>query len=190
MERRTRERIAVAGVALVVVVASATFVVPNYRKARAYDIENDSLEQKITSLANSEALVASLQQRVDDLEHTIGVDLRSVGSSPDIADVINRLSLDVDGTEVRDQTFEASTTRQLETGTDIDLAALPVTIEMESDFDRIFNVIRAVELDRRLIPVMSVRIACDPETLEAGEHLPTASIGVEVVFAPPPQEDE
>ena len=190
MERRTRDRIAVASVALVVTVVSATFIVPNYRKAHAFDVQNESLEEKITSLANSEAQVASLRRRVEELEHTIGVDLRSIGSSPDIADVINRLSLHVDGVEVRDQTFEASTTRQLETGNDIDLAALPVTIEMESGFDRVFNVIRAVELDRRLIPVMSVRISCDAERLESGDHVLAASIGVEVVYAPQTREGE
>lgn len=166
MERRTRDRLVIAGVAIGIAVVSATFIVPNYRKASAFDIENEALEQKITSLANSEALVASLRRNVDDLEHTIGVDLRSIGTSPDIADIISRLSLHVDGVHVRDQTFEASTTRQLETGNDVTLSALPVTIEMESGFERVFNVIRAVELDRRLIPVMSIRISCDPETLE------------------------
>jgi DNA-binding LacI/PurR family transcriptional regulator len=100
------------------------------------------------------------------------------------------LSLPIDARTVRDQTFTAGSPSAAAAGEDFPELAVPLTVDMEATFDSVFALIRIAEQMDRLVRVASVRMAADrTEDLEETPVL-TATIGLEVIYEPPSEEDD
>jgi len=189
MNDRKHLMIALAGGVLVLVLGGVLLVWPNYREARAIRAEVVELRGKISGLAGQTGAVEQLADELEAARCRMAEELKLVPESPDVADLMRKLSLPVDGRTVLDQTFTAGKPCDAVLGEDFNERALPLTVDMEATFDSVFALICAAERMDRLVRVASVRMAA--ERPADGPEVPmlTASVGLEVVYDPPAVEE-
>jgi Tfp pilus assembly protein PilO len=181
--------IAITGGLLVILLGGALLVWPSYRKAHAIRQEVVELREKISGLAGQTGKVEQLADELEAARRRVGEDLKFVPETADVAGLMRKLSLPVDGRTVLDQTFTAGNPCDAVLGEDFDERVLPLTVDMEATFDSVFALICAAERMDRLVRVSSVRVAA--ERPGGGPEVPmlTASVGLEVVYDPPAAEE-
>lgn len=151
---------------------------PNYRKASAVRGEMAQLTKRIEGLQDEQYELAKLALDVQSRREVVEHELKFVPPTPDIAELIRRLSVPVDGRQVIDQTFAAGQPKPLEMVEDGSLRALPVTLDMIADFESVFQTLRDIESLERLVRVISVRLVRDDKQ----ESRVTAVVGIEAVY--------
>ena len=94
-----------------------------------------------------------------------------VPDRPDVANLMNHLSVGVDGVAVLDQTFTVRGTPDVG---DDRFEVLPLVVELERP--ACIDVIRRVEALDRLVRVTSVRMSSNQHSMERGGSTITASV--------------
>ncbi len=177
--------IAVAGLVVIVLLGGAVLVWPNNREAGVLTEEIVQLQEKITALTIRNKQVAQLDREVNEAARRRDAQCKRIPTSPQIADLIGRLSQEVDGVTVRDQRFTAGEPYDATIGLGSAVRATPLTIDMVARFDSVFALIRAVETMDRLVRVALVRLRRPREADDTEDGpLVAATIRLEVVFEP------
>jgi Tfp pilus assembly protein PilO len=149
-----------------------------------------TLEEKMRGLSGHTSELERLAVEVSGLRKFVDNDLKAIPASADVASLIGRLSLPVDGTIVVDQTFTRGSVGPAIAGDDGPLRVMPVTIDMEATFDSLFAVLRSAESMQRLIRIATLRMNFERD--EKTEHIDVprvrASMSLEAVFEAPPED--
>lgn len=180
MTRQRLELILFFAVVFAVLLTTAIFTWPNYARGNALQSEMRGLSEKIGHLDDAERDVASRRDALRELREDHAAACRHVPDHPDVANLMNHLSIGVDGVAVLDQTF---TVRGTPDGAAEDrFKILPLVVELETSFSHAFDVIRRVEALDRLVRVRSVRMAGDMDTLNGNGAMIKTSVGLDVVY--------
>ncbi len=177
--------IAVAGLVVIVLLGGAVLVWPSNREAGVLTEQIARLQKKITALSIRNKQVAQLDREVKEAARRRDAQCKRIPTSPQIADLIGRLSQEVDGVTVRDQRFTAGEPYAATIGVESAVRAAPLTVDMVARFDSVFALIRAVETMDRLVRVALVRLHRPREADDTEDGpLVAATIRLEVVFEP------
>ena len=208
----TDRQIALGAVGLLLLVAAMAwlFIWPGYREAASVRGQVITLRAKIAGLGDEHQKVTELAEQVDQARRRITLEYKAIPDSPEVAELIRKLSLPVDGVTVMDQTFTAGAAEDLLTSRrgddqgpaanaqesyrlsgiqpDSTLKAMPLKVEMTATFDSIFALMRAAESMDRLMRIASLKVICkrDDHTSELAPML-NATVGLEAVYEPPPE---
>ncbi len=179
---------AVAALICVAILGTLTLAWPSYRQGMAIGQEIEELREKTQMLDASAAEVELLEMRLHEVQRQVNEDLKVIADSPDLADLVRRLSLTVDHETVIDQTFTAGSPYALSLPAIDDGGskpmAMPVTIELAGTFESLYAILTAAEDMDRLIRIGTLRITCERSVTNDGRPLPVlnASVGLEAVF--------
>ena len=188
-------QIAIGALGLVVLVAAMAwlFIYPGYREAAAFRREVTNLKNKIAGLSTQNNQVVKLAERVEEARARVGSDCKIIPESPEIAELIRKLSLPVDGASVVDQTFTAGSPDEIPVGDKATVKSMPLKVEMNATFDSIFALLRSAESVNRLVRVTSVKVICKRDEKAPGAEarvvadlapLLNASVGLEAIYDP------
>jgi Tfp pilus assembly protein PilO len=178
----------VAVLVLIVVVGLGGLLLawPAYREAAALNGRTRELGAKGDRHDLQVAQIAKLMAELDAAMRLADTKLKPIPDSPDIAGLMRGLSLAVDGTNVRDQMFDAGDPKDAASGSGLAALATPLTIDMEAGFDAVFALLRTAEAMDRLLRVSTVQIVCNREDGdEEDEPLTRATVVLEAVYVPP-----
>jgi hypothetical protein len=156
------------------------------------------LKSRIAGLGDRSQAVQRLADDVNTERQHVERDLKIIPATADVADLIRKLSYQIDGVTVTDQTFTAGSPTDAivggasaaPTGPASAAAAapapqaMPVTAEMSATFDSVLGLIDQAENMNRLIRVASVRITCKRDDQKTDVPLLKASVGLEVIYGP------
>ncbi len=140
-----RPLLAAAVVALVGICAARFIVHPLHARADELNLEHQSLLQRIAGWPGEEAVLAPLRAEIARRERIISSEQQPVPDQPDLAGLIRRLSLDIDGKRVVDQTFVAGRRGPAATGAPADWRSVPLTVELVADFSSLFGLLQRIE---------------------------------------------
>jgi Tfp pilus assembly protein PilO len=160
---------------------------PAYREAAALNRQAQELRAKGERYDLQAAQIAQLSAKLDEATRRVDTGLRLVPESPDIAGLMRVLSLAVDGSNVRDQMFDAGDPKSAVPGSEVSVQVTPLTVDMEARFDAIFALLRTAESMDRLLRVSSVQIACN-RLDDDDEPFTKATVVLEAVYDPPEAE--
>jgi Tfp pilus assembly protein PilO len=168
---------------------------PNYREVAETTRRIEQLERRSANLEKASAQLIALADEVDALQRHLDEDLKEIPAHPDIAAIIRRLSLPVDGLTLFDQTFAAGRPSDAAPGADLAVWQVPLTVDLVADFSTVFDLVQASESMDRLVRVSSLSITRNPSVLGVDdqplEAITSATLGLEVIYeAPPSVEDE
>lgn len=194
---RTAKQMALGVGSVGVVAASVSFffVMPNYREARAVQMQVADLQARVNTLESRKRAVDRLEEDVRIAREVAANNLKTIPETADVAGLIRRLSDRIDGVNVVDQTFTAGTpgpaiiiggSKQEDPG----VQALPVAADMHATFETVMALIDKAEAMSRLVRVSSVRLMCKRDDKTQGEGggeaggvpLLQASVGLEVIY--------
>ncbi len=179
----TKERWMLIGTFVLAVLVMFCFAVPNYKTATTNVQEAKRLEDRINTLERRQVEVQNLRDEYESLVSQVETDYKKVPAAPDNAQIVQALSLDVDGVHVLDQSFVAGSTTNQKT-TEDSFSVQPLAITMEADFESIFAVIRQAESMGRLVRVSSVRIAQPGRNTDSDPTILEAAVGLHAPFNP------
>ena len=180
----TKERWMLLGTLVLAVLVTFCFAMPNYKTATTNVEESKRLEDRINKLERRQIEVQNLRDEYESLASQVENVYKKVPASPDTAQIVQALSLEVDGVHVLDQSFVAGTlTKKTAIQEDV-FSAQPLAITMEADFNSIFRVIRLAETMGRLIRVSSVRITRPEREADSRSVTLEAAIGIHASFNP------
>ena len=177
---------AILSLLAVVGLGSVLLVWPAYREASRHNSRTSLLHHKGENYDLQARRIATLTRQVDQMTRRVETDLKRIPETPDIADLMRRLSMPVDGIHVHDQTFTAGDPREAIPGGDLSVLVQPLTVEMVARFDAIFTLMRRAESMDRLLRVSQISIAVDRTNTQ--DTVAIATIVLESVFDPPPRE--
>ena len=167
---------------VIVVAGGAVFVVPTYRKASDARTKVANLREKVTGLSGQTEVVEQLAGEVAAVRTHVEEDLKTIPPTPDIAELMRKLSLPVDGVVVQDQTFTAGSPGEAVIGRETAAEAMPLTVEMLARFDSVFATIRAAEAMPRLVRVASVRLEAEGDGGRGDSPMLDASVRLEAIY--------
>ena len=162
--------------------ASVLFIIPNYREARTLHRQIADLQRRAGTLVTRSEVVDKLAHEVQLASEHAANDLKSIPDSPDVAGLIRKLSLPIDGVTVIEQTFTAGTPGEAIVGGEHSAMAMPLAADMYATFDSIMALINKAESMSRLVRVASVRLLCKRDEQKTDVPLLSASIGLEAVY--------
>ncbi len=186
MSSRRHLAFAILSLLAVVTFGGVLLVWPSYREAARHDRRTVLLHQKGKNYDAQARRIDTLTKQVEQMTRRMETELKAIPETPDIADLMRRLSMPVDGVHVYDQTFTAGDPREAVPGGDLPILVQPLTVEMDARFDSIFALTRLAESMDRLLRVSSINIAVDRTNTE--DTIASASIVLESVFDPPTRE--
>jgi hypothetical protein len=178
---------------------SAMLAWPAHRETRAVKQQLSDLMGRLDMVDMLALDVEDLATRLQAAERKVTNEIKVIPENPDLAELMRRLSLRVDGETVVDQTFTAGNPfpvlpqdEKSQGGSpvppELDPAptAMPLAIDVVGSFDSVFSILRHAESMNRLIRIGTLRIICDrsEKTAHRNEPMVTASIGLEVVYVP------
>lgn len=180
-----KERWMMIGTFTLAVIVVFCFALPNYRTARTNVNEAGRLEDRISKLERRQVEVDQMRTAYEALEQQVQDRYKQVPRSPDIAQIVQALSMEVDGVHVMDQSFVAgsSSNRTTYSGTD-SFSVQPLAITIEADFNSIFSVIRKAESMDRLIRVGSIRMSRQVNEALGMATTLEAAVGLHAPFDP------
>lgn len=175
----------VLGVVVLAAVVGWFIIWPNYREAARVNENVSRLEQKIAGQAERTGELNSLSMEVQNSRRRMETELKIVPASPDVADLIRKLSLPVDGANVVDQTFTAGSPVDITVGAAGSTKSMPLTVDLAATFDSVFALLRSAESMNRLLRVASVKVICK-RTDDDTTDIPVlhASLGLEAIYEP------
>ncbi len=176
----TRERWMLFGTFVLSVLFVCFFIVPNYQNADRATEETSNLEARIQQLELRQAEVEKMRTEYQALRQQVNSDCKRVPSTPDMSQIVQALSLEVDGQKVLDQSFTSGNST-LKTAKD-EFSVQPLAVTLNADFESIFSVIQDVESMNRLVRVSSVRVT--RREAEADQSLPAleAALGLHAMY--------
>jgi Tfp pilus assembly protein PilO len=176
---------AVAAFVIIVVTGGALLVWPNMRETRRINDRIGELEKKIHDLTGPTQRVERLAEQVGAARRRIESDFKEIPTSPDMAGLIRKLSLPVDGLNVRDQTFTAGNATNAMLGEEYTSQAMPLSVDMKGSFQSIFELLQAAESMDRLVRITSVRVSTNREQQQdPDEPVLSATMSLDAIFEP------
>jgi hypothetical protein len=176
---------AVVGVVALAAIVAWVIIWPNYREAAEVKQRIVELERKIAGHGEQSIAIASLSSEVNNARRRMETELKVMPASPDVADLIRKLSLPVDGANVIDQTFTAGSPVDVNIGDAGSAKAMPLMVELAATFDSVFALLRSAESMDRLLRIASVKVVCK-RTDDKITDIPVlqASLGIEAIYEP------
>ncbi len=174
----------VMALCLTVIVGGGFLIIPAYHQANQNKSKTEKLRAKITGLANQTMTVTQLADAVSEMNERLDRELKVIPEVPDMASLMRKLSMPVDGVTIQDQTFTAGSPNPAIPGEEEGARSMPLTIDMVGRFDSVFALIRAAESMDRLLRVSSVRMEIDHDCENAEIRFVTASVGLDAIFEP------
>ena len=157
---------------------------PAYREAAVLNRQTDELRAKGRRYDLQAERIAQLTAQLDEATRRVDTQLKLVPESPDIAGLMRVLSMAVDGSNVRDQMFDAGDPKDAVPGSGLSAQVTPLTVDLEARFDAIFALLRAAESMDRLLRVSSIKVVCNrPEDVD--EPFTKATVVLDAVYDPP-----
>ena len=184
MQNTRHLALGVAATLAVAAAASALFIWPNYREARAVRLQVAELQGRVSALGSRTKAVERLAEDLHAARMRVQHDLKVIPETADIAGLIRKLSDTIDAVNVVEQTFTAGTPGEAIIGGDSPAMMMPVTADMRATFESVLALIRKAETMGRLVRVSSVRLLCKREEQKTDVPLLHASVGLEVVYEP------
>jgi Tfp pilus assembly protein PilO len=162
-----------------------TLVWPCYRDAAEISRQAEELRRKNEQPQPRSAEIARLAAEQEALDRRIRTGFKLVPKTADLAALMQALSIPVDRNRVGYQTMLAGEPREAAPGSGRTMVQ-PLTVEMDAQFDAVFQLLQTIEAQPRLLRVSSVRIACEGGQDE-GEARPLAkaTVVVEAMYEPP-----
>ncbi len=156
------------------------FIVPNYKSAKLSANESTNLESRIQQLELRQAEVESMRSDYQNLIKQVETECKYVPSSPDMSQIVQALSLNVDGLKVLDQSFTSGTlsSKRIEG----EFSVQPLAVTLLADFDSIFSVIQSVESMNRLVRISSIRVTRKEAEADASTPALEAVIGLYAMY--------
>jgi hypothetical protein len=185
MQDRTHKLLAIACAAGLLTSGGAALVWPAHKERRVILDEIHSLEGRLRDLDGLTRDVEDLGRELNVMQRRIEDDLKLIPDEPNVAQIMRKLSLPVDGDSVIDQTFTAGGSADAVIGSDYAEQAVAVTVDMKATFDSTFALIHATERIDRLVRVSSVHLTANREPDDPAVPTLSASIGLEVIYEPP-----
>ena len=186
MSSRRHLAFAILSILVVVGLGGVLLVWPAYREAARHNRRTSMLHHKGENYDAQARRIARLTKQVEQMTSRVETELKTIPETPDIADLMRRLSMPVDGIHVHDQTFTAGDPRDAVPGGDLPVLVQPLTVELAARFDAIFALMKRAESMDRLLRVSAISIAADRTNTE--DTVASATIVLESVFNPPPRE--
>lgn len=176
-----RERWMLAGTLLLTILFICFFIVPNYNVALHASSEAEVLEARIEQLQRRQAEVEQMYSDFKAMEARVKDECKQVPSTPDMAQIVKALSMEVDGRRVLDQSFTAGPISSQSTQENA-FEIQPLAVTLHADFDSIFSVMQQVDSMKRLVQVSSVRMS--RREADADETAPVleAAIGLHAYY--------
>lgn len=189
-----------AGLTVLVAVMAWLFIWPGYRDARGFRVQVEILCGKIAGLEDGHREVGRLKEQVDEAGRLVGERCKEIPASPEVAELIRKLSLPVDGVSVTDQTFTAGSAEAIDASglEGWTFWAMPLKVEMSATFESIYALLRAAESMNQLMRVSSLKVICKrdekssaPVAAPGADVSPmlNASVGLEAIYDPPADAD-
>ena len=188
MSNRRHLTIAILAALGVVGLGGLLLVWPSYRELAQINRQTEVLRNKGENYQMQVRSIARLKTEVDQAADQVAFGLKLIPESPGVADLMRILSRPLDGVHVLDQTFRAGNVMEAVPGGDLPARVQPLTVEIEGRFDSIFDLIVVVESMERLVRIASLRVECDHRADNYDWRVARASIVLEAVFEPSPQE--
>jgi len=156
------------------------FILPNYKSTDQAVIETVKLEARIEQLELRQFEVEQMRVDYQSLKHQVSEECKIVPTTPDISQIVQALSLEVDGHEVLDQSFTAGSASMKPTT--VGFSVQPLAVTLHAQFDSIFSVIQDVESMNRLVRVSSLRVT--RKETQSDEFAPAleAAIGLHAMY--------
>ena len=176
----TKERWMLFGTFVLTVLFVSLFIWPNYKNTNQAKLETENLESRIQQIELRQAEVEKIRMDYEALKAQVHLDCKQVPSIPDMSQIVQALSLEVDGRKVLDQSFTAGTTSK-NSATD-GFAAQTLAVTLHADFESIFSVIQNVEAMNRLVRVSSVRMIRKESDSDATAPALEAAIGLHAMY--------
>lgn len=187
MNDRRHIALTVGSFVAVLLLGGGLLVWPAHREARSLDAQARDLYSRMANLEDTTAEVGRLINELAQARRYASENLKVITEGPEVADLMRRLSLRVDGATVLDQTFTTGSPIEAIPG-EKGPQVMPITIDMQARFDSIFAVIRATEAMDRLVRISSIRLVCNRETKggtsNRDESILTASVSIEAIYDP------
>lgn len=180
MNRKRMETIMLTSVLAVVLAVTAFFTWPHYAQASDLSRASALLEEKIGHLEDVEADLERRSGELVSLHEQQAIACRTVPDHPDVANLMQHLSIGVDGETVLDQTFTVR--GRADRAGDARFEILPLVVELETTFDNIFDVVRRVERLERLVRITSLTMTCRDIDFKQARPTLRAAIGMDVVY--------
>jgi Tfp pilus assembly protein PilO len=180
---------AVMGLVGCVALALGLLIWPNYREAASLRHQAHDLQTKIDSLGDENVEVERLVEQVSAARKQVAANFKVIPESPDVAEMIRKLSLGVDGRTVMDQTFTAGTPDDALPAQKATMRYMPLKVDMRATFESIFALMRSAESMKRLVRIATVKVACKRDDKQSEDRpMLEASVGLEVLFDAPAAE--
>jgi len=176
----TRELWMLVGTFVLSVLFVCFFIVPNYQSAEQAMFESTNLETRIQQLELRQVEVEQMRSDYNDLKRQVTAECKLVPLTPDMSQIVQALSLEVDGQKVLDQSFTAGMT-SLKPKRD-GFSVQPLAITLHADFDSIFSVIQNVESMNRLVRVSSIRLTRKESEADISTPALEAAIGLHAMY--------
>ena len=150
----------IAAIVVAVIGFSAVrfMVSPLHARADRINAAHASLLERISGWPGEEALLAPLRNEIQNRRSLIAREQRPVPGQPDLAGLIRRLSLEIDGKHVIDQTFVAGRRGPAATGAPEHWRSVPLTVELVSDFPTLFALVQKIEETSEPVRVTKITI--------------------------------
>ena len=187
-----QKHIALAVAAFFGVLGFGTMILvwPVWSNTKELRAEIKGLEAKMNALDAVTEQTTLLSEELHDARTYLAQDLKRIPDAPNIADLMRRLSLRVDGVTVWDQTFTAGSQhaplgvkREGEADDAPDIRAMPLNIDMQATFDSVFALLQSAESMDRLVRIVSLRLHADRERLNRdGEPMLVATVGLDAIY--------
>lgn len=180
--------VAVLSLVIVLTVGGVLLVWPSYREAAQHNKQTLVLHHKGENYDVQARRIATLTKQLEQMTHRVDTGLKVIPDTPDIAGLMRRLSMPVDGVHVHDQTFTAGDPREAVPGGDLPVLVQPLTVDMDARFESIFALVRLAESMERLLRIASISVEVDSQASADDHAIANASIVLEAVFDPPTRE--
>ncbi len=175
-----RERWMLFGAFVLTVLFVCFFIMPNYQSAELASKNAKELEGRIAQLELRQIEVEQMHSELAKMELQVQSSCKRVPDSPDTAEIVRALSLEVDGMRVLDQGFTAGATSK--TQVNGGFAIQPLAVSLHADFESIFSVIENVESMDRLVRVSSLRITTKDGEENEDSPVLEGSIGLHAMY--------
>lgn len=180
MTRQRIEQGVLGGVVLIVLCITAFFTWPNYARAGQLSDQAAELDRKIGHLHDVEEDLQRGETMLAELQSVQASACRHIPDRPEVASLMNRLSMGVDGQTVLDQTFTVRGRGTLTEGARFEV--LPLVVELETTFENVYDIVHRVEGLDRLVRVTSIRMSSRDAQFEQMTPTLHAAIGLDVVY--------
>jgi len=138
------------------------------------------LETRVEKIQRRQEEVELLREDYRLMEQEVLMQCKQVPKSPEMASIVQALSLEVEGKHVLDQTFTAGKATISEG--DAGFGTQPLAISLQSDFDSVISVLQIVESMDRLVRVASIRMTRHEADADIATPPLETAIGLRAMF--------